>query len=426
MSKIYPGTPVKWRVNALNKNDDRSAMTDMKKNEIWYYGRVLRYIETKKGKRSKSFNTEEIEVSTPFGLIVRDLHVGFHEIDNEMDMSLLQLFETEARNSRLTGDHIYGGQFNRHVLHYYLPLGYDKLLTFMIHGVKFKVINPVRKNQTKIDSYHHCKIAGFKPNYDHIKIYIAYDSYSGRGFPLKQESDITNERNLVPMLYNFDDLVNHIDYRGFNGFGKIIPIIELAKLAYPKAGITGLNSRIEIGSVQIIVHAPDGRQFCIERENWLMSNAGMIFENHSKAVELLYKLYFAVGLTESQYVHIEDDSVIKNENIYDRRKKNELNRIDSWDINTVAPFIGSKLQNLELEQCARALVSHLASANKSFYDIFTLADMGNITYEQLKPLVDVECVNIIVKTDGIPSRFMVTRKFIDIVSAFKKPDQVTV
>lgn len=85
------------------------------------------------------------------------------------------------------------------------------------------------------------------------------------------------------------------------------------------------------------------------------------------------------------------------------------------DIDYEKPFIGSGLQNLEAEQCARALISRLVLCNKTFRDTFTLKDMGNITSEQLYPLIERNCV--IRNPSGV---FEVTPKFLKIVSEFKK------
>lgn len=418
--KLEIGTPVKHRVKVLDESilKNSSYVISANKDYVIYYGRIAKCKNAEKvRKREANFY---YDFCTPSNELFAVNEFEIDVLTTEKDMKILRAFEAEAASYT----EIYNGLINKDSIHSFLPIPFDKLGLFCNYGTKFKVLKPLRNRET----YKYAKICGWKPSYGELKIYIGYNSFNMMKGG-KQEYDVTDVKNVVPLLYKFDDLVNEIDYHGRHDLNKIIPVIKLAEIALNDDSIRlKCDVRIEINNECIIVHSNrDQRSFVIDRSNWSMSITGLhVPHNNTELYFWLYKLQFAVGLTESQYIPKTDDIVI-NEDIHNRvKKENELLLLEPTDIDTYKPFLGSKLQNLELEACARALVSHLATAKKSFYETFTLADMGNISYLQLKPLVDEDCVEITNRTNGNPDKFIVTAKFIDIVSVFKKVAKVTV
>ena len=93
-------------------------------------------------------------------------------------------------------------------------------------------------------------------------------------------------------------------------------------------------------------------------------------------------------------------------------------RVLPTDIDTEAPFLGSKSQHAEFQLCAMELVRSLVAHKKTFQDFFKLSDIGgmDITVEHLRPLIERECVTCHLDN----TLFMVTPKFIEIISEFKK------
>jgi len=417
--KLEIGTPVKHRIKITEKTalENSSYVISVNKDYITYYGRIARCKNAEKVRKREAIFYYDF--CTPSNEL---FSVNAFEIDvltTEKDMRILEAFEAEAASYT----EIYNGLINKDLIHSFLPIPFDKLGLFCNYGTKFKILKPLRKGKT----YEHGEVCGWKPSYGELKVYVGYNSFNMMKGG-KQEYDVTDIKNIVPVLYKFDDLVNEIDYHGRHKLRKIIPVIKLAEIALNDDSIRlKCDVRIEINNECITVHSNrDQRSFVIDRSNWSMSITGLhVPHNNVELYFWLYKLQFAVGLNRFQYIPKTED-MIMNEDINDRRKKIDNTLVEPSDIDTYKPFIGSKLQNIELESCARALVSHLVSAKKSFYETFTLADMGNITYLHLKPLVDVDCVEITNRTDGNPDKFIVTDKFIDIVSAFKKGETVTV
>lgn len=316
MKKFYPhGHPV--RFNHHNAGDTRSSIP-YNDNYSIFYGRVVGFY----GKTTKHYKDAIYAIATPYGGVFNVAHTRLETITGSEQSGILLGFEKEA--STLKGSKIYGGAITDLYLLRYRRLPHDQFVLHHTYQAYFSLLMPVRKGEV----YSKAKVIGYKASHNNPKIQIAYNSFSGIGLPLKQEHDLTDIDNLVPILYKFRDLIEVMDFSYnsnlYERFKKAVPLIELLKYAIgsvavliddhndPKNyGITIADGQDNPSPYLMVNSYVDGFVLKIREKDWVMTLSTLnddrpLICDYYKLIDLLYQMHFAVRLDEDQFIPNEE------------------------------------------------------------------------------------------------------------------------
>jgi hypothetical protein len=316
MKKFYPhGHPVKFKHQ--NTGDIRSSIP-YNEGYVTFYGRIVGFY----GKTTKHYKDATYMVATPYGDSFNINHTRIETVTGSKESEILIGFEKDA--STLKGSKIYGGVIENLYLLKYRRLPHDQFVLHHTHQADFKLLMPVRKDEV----YSKAKVTGYRASFDNPKIQIAYNSFSGSGLPLKQDHDLTDIENLVPILYKFRDLIEVMDFSYnanlYEKFKKAVPLIELLKCAIgdiavliddhddPKNyGITIADGQDNRSPYLMVNSYVDGFTLKIREKDWVMVLSTLnddrpLICDYYKLIDLLYQMHFAVRLDKDQFVPNEE------------------------------------------------------------------------------------------------------------------------